>query len=144
MRSLIFLLLFSSQSFAALSIRDLDGDTSNGYEGVYDDVLDITWLADANYAYTSNYDDDGQMSWNDSLNWANNLFIGNYTNWRLPEANPIDGTTSDDSILSRIGSEDFGHNISAPGTEFAGSTKSIAVGTPRKVVGGGSRTLTAD
>ena len=46
MRSLIFLLLFSSQAFAALSIRDLDGDWSNGHEGVYDDVLDITWLAD--------------------------------------------------------------------------------------------------
>ena len=48
MRSLIFLLLFSSQTFAALSIRDLDDDWSNGHEGVYDDVLDITWLADAN------------------------------------------------------------------------------------------------
>ena len=31
MRSLIFLLLFSSQTFAALSIRDLDDDWSNGH-----------------------------------------------------------------------------------------------------------------
>ena len=52
MRSLIFLLLFSSQASGALSIRDLDGDWSNGHEGVYDDVLDITWLADANYSIT--------------------------------------------------------------------------------------------
>lgn len=35
-------------SQAALYVRDLDGDLSNGHEGVYDDVLDITWLADAN------------------------------------------------------------------------------------------------
>lgn len=46
---LAFLLpiLFSNVALGALHIRDLDGNWSNGHEGVYDDVLDITWLADA-------------------------------------------------------------------------------------------------
>ena len=42
MRSLIFLLLLSFNATAALY------DRGNGL--IYDDVLDITWLQDANYA----------------------------------------------------------------------------------------------
>ena len=97
MRSLIFLLLFSSQAFGALSIRDLDGDWSNGHEGVYDDVLDITWLADANYLNTvgfdvnaryantaSAYDYDGRVPWSAAKVWAEDLTVGFYDNWRLP------------------------------------------------------------
>jgi hypothetical protein len=30
---------------------------------IYDTVLDIKWLQDANYAQTSGYDDDGRMNW---------------------------------------------------------------------------------
>lgn len=30
---------------------------------LYDDVLDVTWLQDANYAKTSGYDADGWMTW---------------------------------------------------------------------------------
>ena len=29
---------------------------------IYDDVLNVTWLQDANYAKTSGYDADGDMS----------------------------------------------------------------------------------
>ena len=106
MRSLIFLLLFSSQTFAALSIRDLDDDWSNGHEGAYDDVLDITWLADANLPlsnmfglglaelYGGNY---LKWDWNTggltglsakiylaSVNTQN--YLG-HSNWRLPQNN---------------------------------------------------------
>lgn len=31
---------------------------------IYDDVLDITWLQDANYAMTSGHDADGRSQWN--------------------------------------------------------------------------------
>ena len=78
MRSLIFLLLFSSQAFGALSIRDLDGDWSNGHEGVYDDVLDVTWLADANYAQTSGYDTNGRVDWYQAQSFASTLSIGSF------------------------------------------------------------------
>ena len=86
-------LCVSLNTFAALSIRDLDGDWSNGHEGVYDDVLDITWLADTNYAHTSGYDVDnggggidayGGMDWNSANTWTGDLVIGTHANWRLP------------------------------------------------------------
>ncbi|MFZ5506650.1 MAG: PEP-CTERM sorting domain-containing protein [Pseudomonadota bacterium] len=57
---------------------------------VYDDVLDVTWLADANYAKTSGYDADGLMNWQEALAWAANLTYHDsvrgvtYDDWRLP------------------------------------------------------------
>lgn len=51
---------------------------------IYDDVLNITWLQDANYARTSSYDADGKMSWADATTWAANLSYGGYDDWRLP------------------------------------------------------------
>jgi len=59
---------------------------------VYDDALDITWLADANYAKTSGYDADGIMSWDAANNWALGLSYGGSDNWRLPTAYNQDGT----------------------------------------------------
>ena len=76
--------LFSVQASAAL------WDRGNGL--IYDDVLDITWLQDANYADTSGFHS-GLLSWNeandfiDALN--NNSHLGIDT-WRLPNMD-VDG-----------------------------------------------------
>ncbi len=57
---------------------------------LYDDVLNVTWLGDANYAKTSGYDADGRMSWTAANAWAANLSFYdsvrnvNYSDWRLP------------------------------------------------------------
>jgi hypothetical protein len=51
---------------------------------IYDDVLDITWLQDTNYAKTSGYDFDGFMTWYDAMAWADSLVYGGYDDWRLP------------------------------------------------------------
>ncbi len=51
---------------------------------IYDDVLKITWLQDANYAKTSGYDADGRMNWAATTTWAANLSYGGYDDWRLP------------------------------------------------------------
>lgn len=51
---------------------------------VYDTDLDITWMADANYAKTSGYDADGLMTWDESVKWADQLVYGGYDDWRLP------------------------------------------------------------
>lgn len=59
---------------------------------IYDDDLNITWLADANYAKTSGYDADGIMTWSDAMTWADNLVYGGYTDWRLPSALNQDGS----------------------------------------------------
>ncbi len=57
-------------------------DRGNGM--LYDTVLDITWLQDANYAKTSGYDSDGLMTWEEAVAWADNLVYGGYDDWRLP------------------------------------------------------------
>ncbi len=51
---------------------------------IYDDVLNITWLQDANYAKTSGYDADGRIKWIDAMNWVSALSYGGYDDWRLP------------------------------------------------------------
>lgn len=56
---------------------------------IYDDVLNITWLQDANYAKTSGYDADGEMAWANARTWASSLVYYdsvrnvNYDDWRL-------------------------------------------------------------
>lgn len=86
---------------ATLLGRDLDGNAAT-YEAYYDDQLDITWLADANYAQTSGYDADGRMNWAAANAWANGLNYYGITGWRLPILAPAgasyvfstNGTTS--------------------------------------------------
>ena len=66
---------------------------------IYDDVLDITWLQDANYAQTSGFDADGRMTWVQANDWANGLTYYDsvrdvtYDDWRLPTVRPIDGVS---------------------------------------------------
>lgn len=50
---------------------------------IYDSDHNLTWLKDANYAQTSGFDADGLMDWQTANDWANNLTIGGYTDWRL-------------------------------------------------------------
>lgn len=54
---------------------------------IYDDVLNITWLQDANYAKTSGYDSDGKMTRSEAVSWASNLSYGGFDDWRLPGLN---------------------------------------------------------
>ena len=70
---------------------------------IYDDVLDVTWLQDANYAVSSGYWDaldktgysdwslnhPGTMIWNDAMDWADGLEYYDsvrdvtWSDWRL-------------------------------------------------------------
>ena len=68
--------VYTNLSFAALIDR--------GGGMLYDEDLDITWLADANYAFTSGYDVDGLMTYQESQIWADQLVFGGYDDWRLP------------------------------------------------------------
>jgi hypothetical protein len=65
-------------------------DRGNGM--IYDSALDITWLADMNYARTSGADADGLMQWQAAQTWASNLVHGGYSDWRLPSALNADGS----------------------------------------------------
>lgn len=72
-------------------------DRGNGL--IYDDVFDITWLQNANYAATSGYSannavgsvdsygniqPDGRMSLSAAKTWASQLVYDGYNDWRLP------------------------------------------------------------
>jgi hypothetical protein len=49
------------------------GLINRGNGMIYDNDMNITWLADANYAKTSGHDADGLMTWQQSMDWADNL-----------------------------------------------------------------------
>ncbi len=58
---------------------------------IYDDVLEITWLKDANYGAGSAYDDgtsttDGLMAWDNAMDWAANLTVGATRTWSEPSS----------------------------------------------------------
>ena len=95
----IVLLFFSLSSQAALLGRDLDGNTAT-IEAVYDDVLDITWLANANLAASNRFgiggiSANGEMNWSTAINWIAAMnhsdsgegYLG-FNDWRLPYQNP--------------------------------------------------------
>jgi len=60
-----------------------------GGQAVYDTDLNITWLADANAAAGTAYDDgisnrDGRLSLTSAIAWATSLTVGGVNDWRLP------------------------------------------------------------
>ena len=65
---------------------------------IYDDVLDITWLQDANYAQTSGFDSDGRMDWDTAIAWAGGLSYSGYDDWRLPITADPDPTCDEHPI----------------------------------------------
>jgi len=116
---------------------------------IYDDVLNITWLQDANLAASNTfglpYDTDlgnhpsdsfgayseimytnGSMTWGAALHWIDAMNAANYlgySDWRLPRVAPVNGTAFDYSY-SETGTSDVGYNVSAPGSAYAGATGS--------------------
>jgi MYXO-CTERM domain-containing protein len=98
----------------SLQGRDLDGNTAT-FEAYYDTVFDVTWLADANYAKTSGYDDDGLMTWSGALFWAERLNINGVTGWRLP--NVVD--TGKKGCVGDFGITDCGYNVNKGTSEMA-------------------------
>ena len=64
---------------------------------IYDTDLNLTWLANANAALGSAFDDgtntsDGRMSWASAVAWADSLTTGGGTEWRLPFTADPDAT----------------------------------------------------
>ena len=102
-------------------------DRGNGL--IYDDVLNVTWVQDANLAASRNFGiygmrPDGRMGdcamasrWIEAMNAAR---YKGYDDWQLPKASPVNGNTWNDS-LSYNGSTDNAYNISAPGSAYPGS-----------------------
>lgn len=83
-------------------------DRGNGL--IYDDVLDIPWMQDANYSQTSGYDDDGKMTWQQSMDWAGSLVYCGFDDWRLFSADPSDRNCTDKDQLGGFDDQYFGAN----------------------------------
>ena len=77
----------------------------------YDTVLDITWLADANYARTTNYASFGLMNWADANAFASNATVLGVTGWRLPTLSSVTGTANFSLGYSNNGSTDAGYAV---------------------------------
>jgi hypothetical protein len=82
---------------------------------VYDTLLDVTWLKDANYAATqytnsggTEGDADGLMSWDDATTWASSLTVGGVTGWRLPTINSTGSPRPNETGESPHAGNEFG------------------------------------
>jgi hypothetical protein len=85
---------------------------------LYDNVLNVTWLQDANYAKTSGASATGQMDWTTATTWAANLVFGGFSDWRLATNTPINGSSYNYGYSSN-GTTDVGYNITSPKSELA-------------------------
>ena len=106
-------------------------DNGNGL--IYDDVLDVTWLQNANLGAGSSYDDgsnstDGLMTWGNAVAWAAALVFGDASDWRLPTAlnsdgsGPCDGFNCTDSEMGHM----FYNNLG--GTQSISETGNHTIG----------------
>jgi hypothetical protein len=84
--------------------RDINGYAVPGGDAsavfLYDTVLDVTWLRDANA--------NGLMYWPGANTWAANLVVGAYDDWRLPTM--IDIGTAGCAAIAYSGT-DCGYNV---------------------------------
>jgi hypothetical protein len=84
---------------------------------IYDDVLKVTWLQDANYAKTSGYDTDGKMNWSAALTWADGLSYGGYSDWRLAANTSVGSDWNYEFAYN--GTTDEGYNITSSHSELS-------------------------
>jgi hypothetical protein len=96
---------------------------------IYDTDLNITWLADANYAATQHVQSggalgtaDGRMTWSDATTWAADISYFDsvrnvtYTDWRLPTFTD----TGEDGCNGVVYSgTDCGYNVDPASSEMA-------------------------
>ncbi|MDA7855844.1 hypothetical protein N9A51_01295 [Pseudomonadales bacterium] len=81
----LFLLRFVACLFVVISSSSHAALYDRGNGLIYDDVLNITWLQDANYAQTSGYQvTNGAMTWAAANTWVDQLVYEGYEDWRLP------------------------------------------------------------
>lgn len=123
-----FLLCFSSVAAQAALI-----DRGGGM--IYDTDLDLTWLADANAAQGTVFDDgtntaDGRMSWASATAWAASLTVGGVSGWRLPATADPDPACTD---LGGVPSPDI-RGFTCTGAEMGHLFYTELGGTPNTTI----------
>jgi hypothetical protein len=126
--------------------RDLDGDTSNGFEAFYDTDLKITWLADANYAATIGWISPslqvggGWMTLDEGMALLKTLDIGGVTGWRAPQLTDL-GTPGCAGYAN--GGTDCGYNVVPSSSEIV-HLFSVTLGNHSVVNPDGTRRVAGD
>lgn len=108
MKSCFFCAVYANAIFlVSLSVDAALIDRGGGL--IYDDNINVTWLQDANYAFTSGYIntiettfDDGRMDWFEASAWADQLTFGGYDDWRLPITPHMDASCSASGVQDGI------------------------------------------
>ncbi len=132
--SVITLLICLSSTAHATLISRLGGDA------LYDDVLDITWLSNANLALTNQFgltlstneaDDTantvgstGRMTWDNANLWIAGMNSANhlgFNDWRLPSLSPINGTSFQTGFTNN-GTSDIGTGATGIGWQNSSNT----------------------
>ncbi len=124
MRAMTVLAFLTIPAFGMVLIAHADLiDRGGGL--IYDTALNITWLQDANYAQTwLQRDRPYGLGRRQSMGLATGL--RRLSDWRLPTVAPINGKSFNynNYNYSFDGSTDFGYDMGAPGTKYAGSKAS--------------------
>lgn len=107
--SALFITLICTANLASAVLID------RGSGLIYDTDLDITWMADANYAVTSGYDADGLLTYHEADAFVSSLNYMGYTKWRLPSSPMIDPTCS---YTKDINGYQYDYGINCTGSEL--------------------------
>src|SRR5262245_36368467 len=86
-------------------------DRGNGL--IYDDGLNVTWFQDVTRAHTTGDLLNKRMVWSEAKAWADQLAYRGFTDWRLPNVTPVNGTNFEfNNFLKapRDGSIDYSYN----------------------------------
>lgn len=123
---------WASPGHADLVGRDLDGNLGT-IEAYYDTVLGITWLVNANLAYTEAFgvtgiNTDGRMTWDKANEWIAAMNTAGYlgaTGWRLPFV--VD--TNSPGCNSTNSGTDCGYNVQTMSGSTVSTTRGSSVST---------------
>lgn len=111
--SAVIILILSTSVNAALVER-------LGGLAYYDDVANLTWLADANAAGTT-------MNWTDANTWAAGLNVAGATDWRLP-----DTPQPDTGCSNQLGGVSYGYGCT--GSEMGNLFYNVLGGSAGKSI----------
>ena len=99
-----------------LKERSFNGGATIG--GYYDMTLNITWLADANYAKTTGFSlPFGVMTWPTATGFVGSLNINGITGWRMPTM--VDLGNDGCPASTYTGGGDCGYNVQTTTSEIA-------------------------
>ena len=116
--AMFFLVLGANVASAQATLIDEGGGL------VYDTVLDVTWLADANVARTAGASTSGLLNYDDAQAFAGSFVYhdsvhgADVGSWQLPSVSPMNGSTWN-FAYSSVGLADKSQNQTSPTHQLA-------------------------